>query len=42
MLPLAIGQTVAAPLAGAVSRRVNPRAVFAAGQAESMRLKPNQ
>ncbi len=31
MLPLAIAQTVAAPLAGAVSRRVNPRAVFAAG-----------
>ena len=31
MLPLAIGQTVAGPLAGAVSRRVNPRAVFAAG-----------
>jgi MFS family permease len=31
MLPLALGQTVAGPLAGAVSRRVSPRVVFAAG-----------
>jgi MFS family permease len=31
MLPIAVGQTVAGPLAGLVSRRTGPRAVFAGG-----------
>lgn len=33
MLPLAVGQTAAGPLAGLASRRVGPRAVFAGGLA---------